>query len=349
LLRDQPLDTTQRDYVESILASGRILLSVINDILDFSKIEAGAIQLERKITDVRVLTAGTLRLFVPQATVKSLPLHLEIDDSVPARAICDPLRIQQILVNLLSNAIKFTETGSVTLRVSAQTLPGAERLLRFEVSDTGIGIAPEKIPRIFEPFIQADTTIARRFSGTGLGLVIVERLCRLMGGAVTVRSTPGHGSTFIATVLTEATEAHPEIPVVETVSASTPDLTGIHVLVVEDNDPNRKLVATILRRWAITTDLADNGERAVAAVQRRAYDAILMDVQMPGMDGFETARRIRSWEAEQPGRRRSPIIALTALTTPEDISRCLEAGMDDYLAKPIDTTALQRALGRWST
>lgn len=352
LLQSTSLDKTQQDYVESILSGGRILLSIINDILDFSKIDAGGVTLEKKATNLREFAGSVVHLIKPLADKKNLSLQLEVDDAVPEWVFCDQLRIEQILINLLSNAVKFTDHGFVALRIfiesnssESQVNPPGKLTLYFEVKDTGIGLSttPDNLARIFQPFCQGDQATTRRFSGTGLGLVIVQRLCRLMDGDVQVQSVEGKGSIFTAVVKLDRHLSSSDPPPSQ--EASMADLRGLHVLVVEDNAPNRRLVATILQRWGVTADLVQSGEEALKAIRAKEYAAILMDIQMPGLDGFETARMIRQWE-EGSARKKHYIIALTALAMSGDAARCFEAGMDDYLAKPIHPPNLQKALAK---
>jgi PAS domain S-box len=341
LLHDLPLDETQREYVESILGSGRILLGVINDILDFSKIDAGQLTLTPTTFSLRPLLDRSVRMFEPEAAAKGLELRQEIDASVPVQCCADAVRIEQILVNLLSNAVKFTERGSVILRANSEA-PG---VIRFDIVDTGIGIAPDQLQRLFRPFSQADTSIARRFSGTGLGLVISQRLCELMGGRIAVETEPGKGSCFSAIIQVEPVEAEATPPSNET-PPPPPDLSDLRVLVVEDNAANRRLVSVILQRWKIHAALAEGGEQALEMWKNSVFDAVLMDVQMPGMDGLETSRRMRDIEAADSRRPRARIIALTGLAMAGDQERCTSAGMDDYLTKPIHPPSLEAALLR---
>ena len=347
LLRDMPMEGTQRDHVESILHSGQLLLSIINDILDFSKIEAGKLPLQEEPIHLREMVTNLTKMFQPLAGQKGFALKASVETDVPQVLLSDFHRIEQILVNLLSNAVKFTEVGSVTLSISAQVVDETRNLweIFFKVTDTGIGITSEQMSRLFQPFTQADTTMARRYSGTGLGLVIVRRLCELMGGSIEVETKAGEGSTFIASICAQEVCQTPNAGLhpAATDDVET-DISRRRVLVVEDNFSNRKLIAIILKRWGITATLVESGEEATKLVKGVAYDIILMDVQMPGMDGFETTRVIREWEASQPGRRQSHIVALTALAMAGDKSRCLEAGMNDYLSKPIKPEALRKAI-----
>jgi PAS domain S-box-containing protein len=340
LLHEQPLDRVQSAYVDSILTSGRILLVVINDILDLSRIEAGQLVLSPLSFPLRPLLDRSLRMFDPQAAEKGISLRLEIDPDLPLTMYADPTRLEQILVNLLSNAVKFTSRGAVTLRARA-----GRGIIILAVEDTGIGISPEQLEALFQPFSQVDATIARRFGGTGLGLVITRRLCQLMGGSVEVESRHGEGSIFTATLPLHpgdggkaasggATENTDEVA----------DLSVLRVLIVEDNPSNRRLLSSILRRWQIVPQLAESGAAALELFETQRFDVVLMDVQMPGMDGLETTRCIRAWEKEHPEHRPARIIALTALAMAGDAERCLASGMNDYLTKPINVTLLERAL-----
>lgn len=349
LLRDMPMDKAQRDHVESILHSGQLLLSIINDILDFSKIEAGKLPLEEEPVRVREMASTLARMFQPQAGKKGFALKSVVEPDVPEVILSDFHRIEQIVVNLLSNAVKFTERGSVTMTIFAQPKDPSTNLWEvfFQVKDTGIGITSEQMEGLFQPFTQADTTMARKYSGTGLGLVIVRKLCELMGGSIAVETRAGEGSTFTASVCAqEVCQTRNTLEDAQSSDESEADLSQKRVLVVEDNASNRKLIAIILRRWGIVATLVDAGEEATQLVKGVAYDVIFMDVQMPGMDGFEATRKIRQWEADQQTEKRSYIVALTALAMPEDRSRCLEAGMDDYLTKPIKPEALRKAIQR---
>ncbi len=350
LLLDTTLDGQQREYAETIRFSADALLSVVNDILDFSKIEAGRFTLETVDFDPRQTLQEVLALLSGQAGAKGLTLSCEVDPSVPERIGSDPGRLRQILLNLVSNAIKFTASGTVRLRATARREAGLIRL-RFEVRDTGPGIAPEVIPRLFESFTQADASTTRRFGGTGLGLAISKRLAELMGGEIGVESVVDLGSTFWFTVLAE-TKTIPaadatvvlapgsSLPLAAAPAAGRPS----SLLLVEDNAVNQRLALHLLQRLGHRVELARNGREAVEAACNGRYDAILMDCQMPELDGFEATRRIRSHEAEG---QRTPIIAMTANALQGDRERCLEAGMDDYLAKPVRREDLAAMLARW--
>jgi len=366
LLQNTSLSLEQRDYVETIGSSGRALMRIIDDILDFSKIESGHLALESVDLAPRQLVGEVIRLFAPLAKAKGIELAATIEDGVPYVLKGDPGRLRQALVNLVGNAVKFTEKGQVTVRVRAEA--EAEEtdaeLIRFAVRDTGIGIAPEALTRLFQPFAQADGSTTRRYGGTGLGLVISKRLVELMGGQLGVMSEPGEGSVFWFTARLERSSltARPELPPLsetaaadlahlgESAAASVPAAvtsgftpTRGRVLVAEDNIVNQKVAVRILERLGYGVDVAATGNEAVAAVGQHTYDAILMDGQMPQTDGFEATRLIRVLE----GSHHTPIIALTASAMQGDRERCLAAGMDDYISKPVSPEQLEAVLGRW--
>lgn len=347
LLQELPLTTIQRDYVDSINNSGRLLLTIINDILDFSKIEAGKIELQEEAVCLSDLFHRVLGMFQPLAREKKIELKLAVDSVAPTHVRLDPYRLEQILVNLLSNALKFTDHGSVELRVSVNRpeLSGLWRL-GIEVKDTGIGIAPVQMDRLFKPFSQLESNVARRFGGTGLGLVIVERLCKLMEGEIQVESELGKGSIFSTFLTVRAIDEDAEtlVPASPTVDLA-PNFAGRAVLVVEDNATNRRLIAAILARWEIQAELAESGAEALEKIRESDFEVVLMDVQMPGMDGLETTRLIRDWQRVHPEQPRLTIIALTAFARADDSERCLKAGMDNYLSKPLNTESLKRLLG----
>jgi signal transduction histidine kinase/ligand-binding sensor domain-containing protein/ActR/RegA family two-component response regulator len=346
LLLDTPMSADQRDQLDMVRGSAQSLLTVINDVLDFSKIDAGRLELESLAFGLRDLIDDTMRSFDVLASDRGLDLTWAVDESVPDTVIGDPGRIRQVLNNLLGNAIKFTEIGSVALRVSDLARHPHEVTLRLSVRDTGIGIPADKLTEVFEPFTQADESTTRRYGGTGLGLTITARLVRLMGGEIFVESLAGKGSTFSFTVrlgLVLAPSAQEVAPIAvppppSTVVAPEP----LRVLVAEDNLVNQRLIGRLLQKWGHEVTIVSTGELAVEAVGRQQYDLVLMDVQMPGMDGFEATRIIRSQET--PSGRHLPIVAITAHAMKGDRERCLAAGMDGYLSKPIESTQLRRVL-----
>ena len=368
LLQNTPLSPEQRDYIETIGSSGRALMRIIDDILDFSKIESGHLALESVDLAPRQLVGEVIRLFAPLAKAKGIELAATIEDGVAHVLRGDPGRLRQALVNLVGNAVKFTEKGQVTVRVRAEAEEPDAQLVRFAVRDTGIGITPEELGRLFQPFAQADGSTTRRYGGTGLGLVISKRLVELMGGQLGVMSEPGEGSVFWFTARLErsALTARPESAALSEFTAgdvASLDLAAAglatasplgepgrragplrgRVLVAEDNVVNQKVAARILERLGFAVDVAATGNEAVAAVGQHTYDAILMDGQMPQTDGFEATRVIRAME----GTHHTPIIALTASAMQGDRERCLAAGMDDYVSKPVSPEQLEAVLLRW--
>jgi PAS domain S-box-containing protein len=344
LLLEAENDPQKRTYLRALKESGQNLLAIINDILDFSKVESGQLELEDIELDLHELVGTALDLFETQATQKGLKLELRIRPDVPRTVLGDPVRVRQILMNLLSNAVKFTDSGRVMVGVHS----AGEGRVRFEVTDTGIGILPSEHQRILDPFRQADSSTTRRFGGTGLGIPICRQLVALMGGTFDYVSESGIGSTFwfelplpasgaasVRLVKSEAGDAVPQPP--------QPARSAETVLLVEDNLVNRLVAEAMLRGLGYEVDLALTGAEAVAAVRRRSYSFILMDCLMPEMDGYEATAIIR----REPGpAAATPIIALTALAMKGDRERCLAAGMDDYLSKPLSPVALSAALER---
>ncbi|MDP2154766.1 MAG: ATP-binding protein, partial [Sulfuricella sp.] len=318
------IDEVQQDYLKICETSSQTLLAIINDILDLSKIEAGKLSIECLAFDLGYLIEQCILFYTPSAQSKGLRLILEIDRGMPAKLMGDPSRIRQILANLLGNAIKFTHSGAVT--VTVKHLDGSDGSAHVEISvaDTGIGMTDEQLGQLFQPFSQGDASITRRYGGTGLGLAISHRLVELMNGTIAVESAPGKGSRFtISLCLKEAvgdTALLPSRPL-ETLSIATPSPlpargeeentlpVQLHILVVDDNEINRKLNTILLRQWGIAVDEAANGVAAVEAYGRQHYDLILMDVHMPAMDGIEATRRIRML---QKGGKVTPVVALTA-------------------------------------
>ncbi|MEO8604892.1 MAG: histidine kinase N-terminal 7TM domain-containing protein [bacterium] len=346
LLLDTPLNSEQRDTVETIRASGESLLAIINDILDFSKIESGRMEVEAAPFAPRAVLAAVLDLLRPQAAARGLRISLAVGDTVPAACLGDATRLRQIVVNLVGNAIKFTPSGAVDVRLEAL----ADKMLHLSVRDTGIGIPSSRMSRLFQPFSQLDASTARQYGGTGLGLAISKRLVELLGGAIWVESLVGRGSTFhvrfpvgIAAAAV-VREAEPPPAAAAALKGRLAERLPLRILLAEDNEVNQKLALRMLERLGYDADLAGNGVEALAAVQRAPYDVVLMDMQMPEMDGLEATRRIR----RAPITAQPRIIAMTANAMEEDRISCLDAGMDDYLAKPVRLAELSAALERRS-
>ncbi len=346
LMLETSFSEEQREYFTTMQSSVDALLGVINDVLDFSKIEADRLELDATEFTLRSALADALKPFAVRARAKGLELAYEVADDVPDRLTGDWVRLRQVILNLVGNAIKFTERGRVFARIelAGKAVAYDPRVtLHCVVRDTGIGVPTDKQQLIFEPFTQADGSMTRKYGGTGLGLTISDRLVRLMGGTLSVDSTVGAGSAFAFTVtlwlpthqaLREPDPAAPPAP--------STAVRRLHLLLVEDNNVNQKVVVWMLRRQGHTFTLAQDGAGAVEAFEREKFDAVLMDVQMPGMDGYEATRRIRA--AEGGGPRHVPIIAMTAHVMKGDREHCLEAGMDAYLPKPVDFQALSRLL-----
>jgi CheY-like chemotaxis protein len=334
-----------------VQGSAHALLTILNDILDFSKVDGGHLELERVDYDPRSAVRDVVGLLAELARGKGLALLGTVDPTVPAAVRGDPGRFRQVLMNLIGNAIKFTGAGEVVASVR-QTAEDADTLtLRVEVRDTGMGIAPEVQGKLFQAFSQGDSSTTRRFGGTGLGLAISRRLVELMGGQLGVDSEVGRGSTFWFTVRLGKAQMPqplaspaPLAPMPALMAGAAPGLRG-RILAAEDNAVNRKLITRLLEKAGFRVDVVDNGLQAVEAAARVAYDAVFMDCQMPEMDGFEATEAIRAAEAGTT--RHVPIIALTASVMKADRERCLAAGMDDYLSKPINPGALSEILERW--
>jgi len=328
----------RRHFLEVQRRAGRGLLTLISDVLDFSRIEAGQVAIDRVAFSLREEVTGCISLVADQAARLRLQLTSSVAADVPDVLLGDPMRLRQILLNLLSNAVKFTDRGSVRLTVGRG---GDADTLRFIVADTGIGIAPEKLPLLFERFVQADSSTTRRFGGTGLGLAISKRLVELMSGRIEVESEPGRGSTFSFVLpLSQPGENDAARPGAVDVFAPA----SYRLLLAEDNDLNREIIRAVLQQSGHDVATVSNGAEAVAAAAQGGFDAILMDVQMPGMDGYAAARAIRA--AEKNGSRRVPIIALTANALADEPERCRAAGMDFHAPKPVDWPRLFSAVAR---
>jgi two-component system sensor histidine kinase/response regulator len=348
LLLATSLDAEQRGMATTIRESARALMTIIDDILDFSRIEAGRVLVERSRVDGKQIAQDVQKLLSPRAAEKHLEFEVEWPPTVSASIMADAGRLRQVLVNLASNAIKFTDSGRVVIRAYGDT----DGMLHMEVEDTGIGITPEQLPRLFAKFTQADSSTTRKYGGTGLGLAISKQLVELMGGQIGVHSRPGTGSTFWFTLpfaqRSDTTGTHKTLALdlpQEQANDKSADAARPHVLVVEDHAVNRMLATRLLVKLGCDVDIAENGQLACERTSQRDYDLIFMDCQMPEMDGFEATRTIR--ERARTDSRRTPIVALTANAMNQDRQSCLDAGMDDYIAKPYSSTDFQRVLERW--
>lgn len=340
LLLDTELNSRQREYTQIIQSSGRTLLTIINDVLDYSKIEAGKMTLEHVPFRIRDVLNSAVQIFRAEAERRKLRFVTAIDDDVPAEIMGDPVRIQQVLNNLLSNAIKFTDDGEIRLTVHREE----DGKLTFAVIDTGIGIATDIQPRLFESFNQGDQSMSRRFGGTGLGLAISRRLIEMMGGSISFESDLGRGTTFYFT-----------IPVQQVSSGTWPQISldgkvptgSLRLLVVDDNTVNLQVAAGLLRKLGHVVETAGNGRDAIERVFAPSvrYDIVFMDCEMPGMDGYTATRAIRQREQREQ-RPHTPVVALTAHAFAEKIEACREAGMDDHLAKPLNLRLLEQTLAR---
>ncbi len=338
VLERMPLEPDQRELVDVIKNGGDSLLSVVSDILDFSKIEAGRLELDVTTFDLRALLKSTAGLIARTASAKGLQLDVNVEPGLPQWVAGDANRVRQVMLNLLSNAVKFTEAGRVEVTASATPPVDGRTTVMVSVSDTGLGIPADRLQRLFEPFTQADSSTTRRFGGTGLGLAISRHLIETMGGRVTVHSTPNVGSTFAFTL---------PLPVVVpsfaplTLASARPDAwSHLRVLLAEDNPVNQLVERRILKTLGVQCDVANNGKEAVEAVHNATYDIVLLDLQMPVMDGFEAAAAMRKLE-------RAPwLVAVTADVTTETRHACDAAGFNDYISKPVTVQDLSAAFGR---
>lgn len=349
LVLESRLNEEQRDHLQTAQRCAYDLLALLNDILDLSKIEAGRMVLDKIAFDVRALADDCVKVQLPVAAGKGVEISCEASACIPPCIVGDPLRIRQVLTNLLANAVKFTERGYVRCRLSAADVSDRMIELSIEVEDTGPGIAQEMIEAIFDKFTQADGSTSRKYGGTGLGLAITRRLVELHGGSIRVKSEPGKGSRFTATVLCEpATEVNTPVTLRALGAGKKPNPgSNQRILVAEDNVVNQKVITAILRK-RYEVDLANNGREAIAmltAPDAPVYSLILMDVQMPELDGLETTRFLRQDERWSG----LPILALTAHAMTGDRERCVEAGMDGYITKPVNPAHLLLTVERCLT
>jgi two-component system, sensor histidine kinase RpfC len=346
------LDPRQRRLAEISQRSASRLLEIVNEVLDFSKVEAEGITLRPAAFELRRLVHDVVDLHGEASRAKGLAVTCEMDPALPAVVSGAALRLGQVLSNLVGNAVKFTETGSVTVRVTPQDLTASQAVIGFEIEDTGIGIEPSAARRIFTPFSQADGSTTRRYGGTGLGLPLASRLVAAMGGEVGFVSSPGVGTTFRFTLRMGVEDA---VPLAAAEPRDQPPPRNAlrwrrtpRVLAVEDNEVNLELLAQFLASFGCIVEVARNGKEAVEACRRAHFDVVMMDCQMPEMDGYQSAAAIRAQEREaSAGEQRTAILALTAHAGPDDRARCLAAGMDDYLSKPFGSDDLLAVLVRW--
>lgn len=362
---DTDLTAEQRDYLESVSASAQSLLTILNDILDLSKIEAGKTELEEVTFDIRQNIDQVLRPLAVKAGIKGLEFDLYIKPDIPTLLVGDPTRLNQVINNLVSNSIKFTERGEVFIRVSLANralldkvtdLPGVHDkiMLKISVADTGIGISADKLNRLFEDFSQVDQSTTRKYGGSGLGLAISKRLVNMMGGTIEVETSPGKGSTFTFTAILGVDEG--QIPATD-FSSDNPvsgddfvgrteakDAVSPKILLAEDNHTNQKLISSLLRKKGWQVEIAANGLIALELLRAGKYDLVLMDMNMPEMDGLETTRRFRDMESGSGIY--TPVLAMTACAFREDYEKCLAAGMDDYISKPFTSDELYAKIER---
>ncbi len=357
-----PLTSEQREYLSTARLSANSLLTILNDVLDFSKIEAGRLDLNPIAFSLRHCVRETARMFAVTASEKNLTFEIQVEDDVPSHVVGDPDRLRQVLLNLAGNAMKFTSHGGIWIKVGIELEAPDAIELRFAVRDTGIGIPPEKLDLIFEAFRQADGSTTRKYGGTGLGLAICSRLVEMMGGSIRVKSEMGHGSTFYFTARfgVAGTIDEPTVPdpmslqkMLTAVDQSTteqsasgeptngdglhPVRTSLYILLAEDNPVNQRVAARLLEKRGHRVALAATGREALEWLSRDKFDLVLMDVQMPELDGLEATAIIRARENREGGH--IPIIALTAHAMKGDRERCLEAGMDNYVNKPIEAVS----------
>ena len=343
LLQAKVQDPEHKDRLGKIVLSGKHLLGLINDILDLSKIEAERLTLEESHFLLAAELSHVCSMMTDRLNGKGLQLRVQVDPRLARLPLLgDPLRLGQVLVNLVGNAVKFTERGHITLRATLEAEDAAQLRLRFEVEDTGIGISEEQRRKLFQPFQQADASTTRQYGGSGLGLAISKRLVELMGGELGVDSTPGRGSTFWFTAVLKHGDAN-AIRYVDRAAAETRLRAGARVLLVEDNDVNQEVASETLKSFGLEVDIAGHGGEAVERVNATRYDLILMDMQMPVMDGLEATRRIRQMELG----RTVPILAMTANAFEEDRRKCEDAGMDGFVSKPVEPRKLHDYLARW--
>jgi CheY-like chemotaxis protein/HPt (histidine-containing phosphotransfer) domain-containing protein len=346
------LSSKQHDYLQKIHGSAKSLLGILNDILDISKIEAGKMAMDRRPFELEEVMSNLATIVGVKSQEKNLAFILKITPNVPSSLIGDPLRLGQVLINLAGNAVKFTEKGEVIVRVELEKESDDQVTLRFTVEDSGIGMSQKEIDNLFRAFTQADTSITRKFGGTGLGLTISKRLVEMMGGRIWVESAPGRGSKFIFTACfhkagvsgwDSLASGQFRIAGAQFNQALVSQFRGARMLLVEDDEINQQVAREMLENYGIKVTVAENGEEAIARLKEEQFDGVLMDMQMPVMDGVSTTREIR----KDPRYAQLPIIALTANVMVSDQNEILAAGMNDHIGKPIDPDRLVATLAKW--
>jgi len=345
LLQKTALDKNQHEYVKSIRSSAENLLTIINDILDLSRIESGMMHIETLPFNVRELLHSLVMMLSVKAKSRNLYLNTEVEDSIPETLKGDAVRLTQILMNLISNALKFTPEGGVTVKLELARIKEKVIFIRFIISDTGIGIDPQKQKSVFDRFQQAQTETTRRYGGTGLGLAIVKQLVEIQNGSITLESEPGKGSVFTVELPYQVAGEAEKTRAVPALVFTEPLLKKIKILVVEDNEMNQKLVQHLMEQWQIDFDMVSNGAEAVEALRRKpaGYSVILMDIQMPEMDGYAATEKIR-----HDLHLSIPIIAMTAHALTGEKERCISLGMDDYISKPLNEEQLYKLINKYA-
>ena len=343
------LDPRAREYAETASTSAGVLLDLIDDVLDFSKIEAAGLTIQSVVFDLNDVAGRLVEMFASRAGDKGVGLEIEVAEGIPSNLLGDPARLLQVLINLVGNAVKFTDEGRVEVSIAPHGYDDGRVRIRFTVTDTGVGVPLELQDRLFEAFTQADSSATRRFGGTGLGLAISKRIVELMAGEIEFESEPGRGSSFYFTLPFER-QATDEVPLELAASVLRPKAQArrprrsFRILLVEDNPVNQMVASRQLELIGYQADTADDGLQALAALEAQDYDLVLMDCQMPELDGYEATRRIRRRESDK---KHTPIVAMTAHAVKGDREKCLAAGMDDYLAKPFRESDLEAMLDRW--
>ena len=341
LMLESNLDTEQKEYAQTIQYSGDALLALLNDILDFSKIEEGRMEIENVNFDVRRMIDSVVMLMSGRAKERNIELTAQVSDDLPEYLKGDPTRLRQVLLNLIGNAIKFTEKGGVKLIMNCEPGENQNMNVYFGVQDTGIGISEAAQKNLFTPFSQADSSISRRFGGTGLGLAICKRLIEAMGGDIHIDSTEGQGSLFYFIIPMKI-----GTKVVENRQAEAVDQPkNLNILVADDNEINQKVLIGLLKKDHHNVTAVNNGQEALDIIQSQKFDLVLMDMEMPVMNGLEATKAIRELDSKAG---QTPIISMTANVIKEDIQRCLDAGMNDYVSKPIDPDKLRTAISKLS-